>query len=216
MPERDPCVLCETRPPRRRCPGVNGEICAVCCATEREQTINCPLDCEYLRESRRHEKLPELDPKTMPAQEIPLSDSFVHEKEPLIIATGRILLAASLQTPGAVDSDVRDALEALVRTFKTAESGLIYTTRPSNMVAAQIQERFSAELEVLRQQVAQRTGLHSIRDADILAVLVFWLRMLWRNENGKPKGRAFIGSLLEFGEIVAGGEPRSTISPAGI
>jgi len=53
------CAICQTRRPRRFCPGVRGEICSLCCGAEREVTVDCPLDCEFLREARRHEKAPE-------------------------------------------------------------------------------------------------------------------------------------------------------------
>ncbi len=52
------CVICEVRTARRHCPGVRGEICSVCCGTERENTIACPFDCTYLREARLREKRP--------------------------------------------------------------------------------------------------------------------------------------------------------------
>ena len=50
------CALCETRRPRRFCPGVRGDICTLCCGSEREVSVACPLDCEYLREAHKHEK----------------------------------------------------------------------------------------------------------------------------------------------------------------
>ena len=56
-----PCAICQIRRPRRFCPGVRGDICSLCCGTEREVTVNCPLDCEYLQEARKHEKLSEFD-----------------------------------------------------------------------------------------------------------------------------------------------------------
>jgi hypothetical protein len=198
MAERELCVLCEKRPPRRQCPGVHGDICPVCCGTEREQTIDCPFECEYLRDARRRERVPPPDPATLPCPEIDVTDAFLQEHRPLMVATGRMLLAASLQTPGAVDFDVRDALDALVRTLKTADSGLVYTTRPANVIAAQIQDRFQAELQRFREELARRTGSHSVRDRDVLGILVFWRRMQWRHNNGRRKGRAFIESLFSL------------------
>lgn len=200
MAERELCVLCEKRPSRRSCPGVHGEICALCCGVEREQTIDCPLDCTYLREARRHERTLPRDPATLPSPDVNLSDSFLQEKHGLMILMGQILLGASLGTPGAVDSDVREALDALARTWKTAQSGLIYTTRPANLIAAQIQERFEGDLQRVREQLARETGLHTIRDADVLGSVVFWQRLAWQTDNGRRKGRAFIERLLELGE----------------
>jgi hypothetical protein len=195
MPERALCNLCESRPPRRHCPAVQGEICAVCCGTEREQTLDCPLDCDYLREARRHEKVTTVDPKTLPNPEIEVSDRFLQEQQPLAVVTGRLLLSASLQTPGTVDLDLRDALDSLVRTFKTADSGLIYESRPSNAIAGAVQARFQQELSQFREDIAQRSGVHSVRDKDVLGVLVFWQRMEWQTNNGRRKSRSFLESL---------------------
>ncbi len=195
MGEKNLCGLCDSRPARRQCPALHKEICPVCCGTGREQTIDCPLECEYLRDARRHEKLPQLDAKTLPNTEIELSDEYMHEREQLAIVMGRLLLVAAVETPGTVDLDMRDALEALVRTYKTAASGLIYESRPANAIAARAADRFTRELQRFREDVAQRSASHSIRDKDILGVLVFWQRAEYTRSNGRRKGRAFIESL---------------------
>lgn len=171
------------------------DICAVCCGTEREQTIDCPLDCEYLREARSHEKPPEVDPKTLPHPEIELTDKFMEEQQPLAIVTGRLLLVSALETPGANDFDMRDALDALVRTYKIADSGLVYETRPTNGIAAALSDRFQREVHQFREHVAERGGSHTVRDKDLLGVLVFWQRTEWQTNNGRRKSRAFIESL---------------------
>ena len=46
------CRICDTRKPRRYCPGVTGDICSICCGNEREVTVDCPLDCPFLVEAR--------------------------------------------------------------------------------------------------------------------------------------------------------------------
>ncbi len=198
MSDANKCRICESRQPRRYCPAMHADICAPCCGQEREVTMDCPLDCEFLREARRHEKPPERDPKSMPNPEIELSDRFMQENQPLAVICGRLLLVAALDTPGAVDPDMRDALDALVRTYKTAESGLIYETRPNNAIAAQIQARFLQEIAAFRERAAQQSGSHSVRDRDLLGVMVFWQRMEWQQFNGRPKGRAFIESLFSL------------------
>lgn len=161
-------------------------------------TLDCPFDCEYLREARRHEKPPAPDPQTLPNPDIELTDRFMQENEPLVIVAGRLLLAATLETPGAVDYDLRETLTALARTYRTAESGLIYESRPNNAIAAQVQARFQDEIGKFREQIARQSGVHSVRDRDLLGVLVFWQRMEWRQNNGRRKGRAFIESLFSL------------------
>jgi len=193
---RAKCHLCETRPPRRACPALGRDICAACCGAEREETIDCPFDCPHLREARQHERKPERDPRSMPHPDVEITERFLTENEMLTVAAARFLLLAALDTPGAVDSDVRDALDALAQTYRSASSGLIYESRPANMIAAAIAERFQKDIAGFREQVAQKTGIHSIRDQDLFGVLVFWQRMAWSRDNGRRKGRAFLDSLL--------------------
>lgn len=192
------CRLCEARAARRFCPGAPGDICAVCCGTERENSIDCPFDCEYLQEARKREKPNELDPKSIPNSDIRVSDQFLADQNSLVVMVGRLLFAAAVETDGAIDYDVRAALDALIRTIRTLDSGLVYETRPTNPMAAAIQARFQEQLQKMREEVAQRTGVHSIRDKDVLGVLAFWERMELRANNGRRRGRAFIDSLISL------------------
>src|SRR4051794_1481104 len=102
------CAICQTRRPRRFCPGVRGDICSPCCGAEREVTVNCPMECEYLQEARRHERPVELDESQIPNQDVRLTDRFVEEHEMLVNVAGTTLLGAALDTPGVVDHDARE------------------------------------------------------------------------------------------------------------
>jgi len=193
----EPCQLCETRKPRRFCPAVRGDICAICCGEQREVTLDCPLDCEYLLEARLRDKLPDVDPDKFPNQDVRVSEFFLRENEQMLLFLARSLLAAAMATPGACDNDIREAFESLIKTYRTLESGLIYETRSSNPYAATIQERMQGAVQEYRQQVQQATGLHSVRDAQILGLLVFLQRMEIQHNNGRRRGRAFLSFLLE-------------------
>jgi hypothetical protein len=206
------CQLCEVRRPRRFCPGVRGEICAPCCGTEREVTVSCPLDCEFLREARRHEKPPEVDPDQFPNADIRVNESFLRDNERLLSFTGAALLEAALAAPGAIDYDAREALEALVKTYRTLESGLYYESRPSNSIAAAISAGLQERVAEYRKRETQSTGVSSVRDASVLGVLVFLQRLELSNNNGRKRGRAFLDFLRGFfpgdrpQERAAGGE----------
>src|SRR5579863_6695629 len=152
------CQICDTRKPRRHCPGVNGEICSLCCGNEREVTISCPLDCPYLVEARLHEKPRPLNPADVPNQDVHVTEQFLREHEPLLMFLSSRLLEASLAAAGAVDSDVREALQSLIRTYRTLQSGLYYETRPANMVAAGIHQRMQEAVETLRKQLAEKNA----------------------------------------------------------
>jgi hypothetical protein len=188
------CRICDTRKPRRFCPGVNGDICSICCGNEREVTVDCPLDCSYLVEARVHEKPREVKPEEIPNQDIRVSEEFLRSNEPLLVFLGAKLLQASLATPGAVDSDVGEAIDSLVRTYRTLQSGLYYETRPANLIAAAIHQKLQEALETLRKQLAEKNAT-PIRDADILGLLVFLQRVELYQTNGRTRGRAFVDYL---------------------
>ena len=193
------CRLCETRRARRYCPAVRADICPVCCGNEREVTLDCPLDCMYLQEARKHERVPEeAGDGQFPNQDIRVTESFINERQDLLIAIGGALARAALETPGAVDSDAREALESLIRTYRTAQTGLVYETRPSNPIAGAIHERLQLAFQEYREAVAQESGMHPVRDADILGVLAFLQRVGIRDSNGRRRGRAFIDRLRGF------------------
>src|ERR1700736_525350 len=104
------CAICQSRRPRRFCPGVGGDICSVCCGTEREVTVSCPLDCEYLIEARKHEKLPSLEGVEIPNRDIRITESALREHEDLLAFMSGALLQAAFEIPGVADQDLRDAL----------------------------------------------------------------------------------------------------------
>src|SRR5215475_1096125 len=115
------CAICKVRRPRRFCPGVRGDICTICCGTEREVTVSCPLDCEFLVESRVHEKPHDVDPAQIPNRDIRVTEEFLESNEALLIFLGQSLAAAAFATDGAVDADARDALDSLIRTYRTMQ-----------------------------------------------------------------------------------------------
>jgi hypothetical protein len=191
------CPVCNTRKPRRHCPGLNAEICSICCGNEREVSISCPLDCPFLMEARRHEKPHELNPDEIPNRDVNVTEEFLREHEPLLVFLGARLLESSLATAGAVDSDLREALESLIRTYRTLQSGLYYETRPSNLIAAGIHRGMQEAVEGLRKELAEKNST-PIRDAEILGTLVFLERLELHENNGRPRGRAFIDYLRAF------------------
>lgn len=169
----------------------------MCCGTEREVSVFCPLDCEYLLEARRHEKFEQPAMDHLPNKDIEVSEEFLERNSGLVDALSRWLLESALRTPGAVDQDIRQALDAMVRTYRTRVSGLLYETRPENPVAGAIQQYVSARVEEARQAEARQRGLSTVRDADVLGALVFVHRLASYWDNKRPRGRSFTSTLLE-------------------
>jgi hypothetical protein len=154
------------------------------------------LECEHLREAHLREKSLPVDAKNVAHGDIDVSEEFLGEHEELLLFSIYSLLQAALQTPGAVDTDALEALDALIKTYRTAESGLIYETRADNAVAAAVQRAFSDSLADYQKIRAERErALAPLRDKEILGVLVFLSRFGQQNLNGRPKGRLFLDVL---------------------
>ncbi len=185
-----PCKLCEKRRARRHCPGAGGEICPQCCGSERENSIDCPTSCEYLKEARFHEQPPAVSEDQVPNKDVRLSEDFLRGMEPLVF-TLALALKRAMETAGAVDFDAREALDAEIRTCRTLQSGLIFETRPPNPYAAAIQQKVRDAVEELRKGLAEEKGMHTLRDADVLGVLVYLQRLELQYNNGRKRGRAF-------------------------
>ena len=146
------CEICEKRRPRRYCPGVRNDICPICCGEEREVSVDCPFDCEFLQEARKRDKPQQLDPDDIPNKEIEVTDRFLRQNEPLLYTASQSLLQAAAETPGCVDTDIREALAAMIKTQLTLDSGLIYESKPSNPYAGAIQQRGVQPVRKLEQQ----------------------------------------------------------------
>ena len=161
-------------------------------------TVSCPFECEYLQEARQHDKGAPVDPATVPNQDVRITEKFVEEHERLLTFLGNVVAGAALDTPGAVDYDVREALEALIRTYRTLESGVYYESVPANPLAANIYRTVQNGVAEYRNREQQQLGMSRTRDSDVFGLLVFLQRVELDRNNGRRRGRAFLDSLRAF------------------
>lgn len=208
------CPLCDTRKPSRACPARGDAICSACCGKHREETIRCPFSCEHLREARKRETLAELDPGKVPHADIVLSREYLDERARLGYFLGEALWLASRPEPACVDSDLQEALDSLVQTYRTMQSGLVYETRPANPYAAGIASRVRARIAELEQALQAHPEVPKLRDADFLGMLVFFQRTLLQVANGRRYGRSFLDLLRRNHEQPESGEPQTGSSLA--
>jgi len=181
---------------------VDGEICAICCAEGREITIDCPRECVHLREARAHEAKVVLTADQVPNKDIEVSEDFVRQQEHLVLMLGNTLTRA-MEKGKAVDSDAREAIEALIQTYRTRESGLIYESQLPNPFAAGIRDALKSMIEELGAKVAEATGSNTVRDADLLGTLIFLQRLALQYDNGRRRGRVFYDFLVDHFPAVA-------------
>jgi hypothetical protein len=207
-----PCLICHKRKEKRFCPAKAGKICTTCCAIEREETIDCPFDCPHLQEGRLHEHAGALDPDNFPYKEIRIGESFLRDHEDLLIACGRAVLSSALETPSATDRDTREALDALIQTYKTLESGIYYETRPESAYGREIMGRIQQQLREFKENETQQTGFSRTRDSDIRTLLVFLFRMALDRDNGRRRGKAFLDFLRQHFKSAGAYRPSSAFT----
>ena len=188
------CAICRTRREKRHCPGIQGEICAICCGEQREETISCPLTCEYLQAAHERADHEIKDAANLPNPDVTISRDFLRKHLEILIPLQDSILSAALDG-NAVDYDVREALEGLVRTYRTLESGLYYESRPVNPMAAGVFDAVRDRVAEIRKAEDER-GMHKVRDSEILKILIFLHQMEYSLNNGRKRGRRFLSKLL--------------------
>jgi hypothetical protein len=172
--------------------------------------VDCPSDCEYLQEARKHEPSAEIDPATMGNPDISVTEEFLESHVMLVQAMGGAALRAAAQTH-AVDSDVREALASLIQTYRTLQRGLIYESLPANPLAANVFRAVQELVHDYLQEETRRLGMTKTRDADVLRVLVFFERLALDRNNGRPRSRAFLDVLRMLQGDSAADAPPSLI-----
>ena len=189
------CRICEARKAKRACPGVGGDICPQCCGREREETIYCPLNCVYLREARRHERPDQNQVIDFPHKEIQVEERYLEESNELFTVVSLSVIKAAQETPRIIDADIRDCLEAVVKTYLALGSGIIYESKPENMLAGAMYGRLMASIEDFKKFAFEKTGIHSVKDDDLLKIFAFLQRLEITTHNGRRYGRAFLWAL---------------------
>ena len=132
-----------------------------------------------------------------PNKDVKLSEDFLRAQEHLVIFLAASL-ARAIETAKAIDTDAREALDAMIRTMKTSQSGLIYESKPENPYAQKIQEMLTLAMEELRNRVMEEAGQPLLKESDVLGVLVFLQRLEIQHNNGRRKSRAFLDFLRGY------------------
>jgi hypothetical protein len=187
------CPICEKRKAARFCPAKGEKICAVCCGTEREVTIDCPSDCSYLVAAHRYEDehRRSLRPDT-PLLDEKIPQDIVHTHQQLMVAVAFSIAKFCAVHPDAVDSDVLAAIQALAQTYKTLSSGIIYEKPPQAPLPRELYAALIAFLSEVKKQQAERSSSVGLKDSEVFYLLVFLYRMGLLRTNGRTRSRRFI------------------------
>ena len=129
--------------------------------------------------------------------QIEIGQQFLYEHEHLIMGLSYALAKRAQADRAITDADLIAALTSMTRKQETlVNSGLHYESPTASLsqqaVIAEINELLKGYREVEEKQL----GYSRLRDSDLLAALVFLLRMALARTNGRPKSRAFVDFVL--------------------
>jgi hypothetical protein len=187
------CPICEKRKAARFCPAKGEKICAVCCGTEREVSIDCPADCSYLVAAHRYEDEHQRSlPADTPLLDVKVSQDVIYAHQNLLSGIAFTAAKFSAAHPKTTDPDVLAALQALAETYKTLGSGIYYEKPPDATLPRELYAELTQFLNESKQQTAERPGSPRIKDSEVFSLLVFLYRMGLLRTNGRPRARRYI------------------------
>jgi len=187
------CAICEKRKAERFCPAKGEKICAVCCGTEREVTIDCPSDCSYLISAHRYEDGHQRSvPADTPLLDEKIPQDIVYTHQQLMSALAFSIAKFCAVQPTAVDADVLVTIQALAQTYKTLSSGIIYEKPPDAPLPRELYAALVAFVSEVKKQQAERAGAAALKDLELFYLWVFLYRIGLLRTNGRPRSRRFI------------------------
>jgi hypothetical protein len=187
------CPICEKRKAARFCPAKAEKICAVCCGTEREVTIDCPPDCTYLIAAHRYENEHQRSiPADTPLLDEKIPQDIVYTHQQLMAAIAFSIAKFCASQPSTTDPHVLAALVALAQTYKTLSSGIIYEKPPDAPMPRELYAALATFLGELKKKQAEQAASANMKDSDVFYLLVFLYRMGLLRANGRPRSRRFI------------------------
>lgn len=187
------CPICEKRKGARFCPAKGETICAVCCGTGREVTIDCTPDCPHLIAAHRYEdEHPRSLAADTPLLNVNLPSDVVHTHQQIMAALAFTIAKFCATHPSATDSDVLAGMQAFAETYKTLRSGIYYEKPPDAHIPRELYAALTTFIAEVKQQQGERSNSSAIKDSDIFSLLVFLYRMGLLRTNGRPRSRRFI------------------------
>ncbi len=191
------CPLCQTRKAKRHCPAKSAQICAVCCATQREIEIDCPIDCPHLREGYNYaEERGVLDQRAKEhLDEKQFDRSFLVANEFFLMELWGKIWDCYQAHPQIHDSDILEALEALEKTFQTLDKGLYYDSKPEGSLPQILYDDLKKAIdEKIKNPDLNQHHLKVSTALDCLAFLQQFARL---KGSGRPLSRGFLLQIEE-------------------
>jgi hypothetical protein len=188
------CTLCKGRKGKRWCPAQRAPICAQCCGEKRMIEIDCPESCQYLAAGRARE-IEQEHVRYLRAADVHERERYfraiaAHER---VLAHLQLLIGeARRRARDLTDGDVLEALDLLLATLRTEESGLLYERTSSNLRVEGMRRRLAEALEYHRRPAEAGRDRLALKDAiECLEVI----RSFAARRAASPASQAFVDFL---------------------
>jgi len=145
------CCLCEQRKAKRHCPAKNTLICPQCCGEKRVLEISCPETCEFLSAGRERDiqeferHMRNLDPAARER-----SRRVLLENQDTVAYLEYTIAQERLLSRDLTDSDVAQAIDVLLETYRTEEKGVLYEKQSDSLRVESLRRELRSVLESLR------------------------------------------------------------------
>jgi hypothetical protein len=122
----------------------------------------------------------------------------MYEREPLIAGLSFALVKAARTDRSLHDRDLLAALHLLAQRYRTlVESGLHYAEPVTSLPQQGIITALEKMLSEYRELEQKHVGRSTLKDSELLQILVFMLRTGHSKTSGRPRSRAFADFLIE-------------------
>ena len=187
------CPICQKRKPGRFCPAKAEKICAVCCGTEREVTIDCPSDCGYLLSAHRYEnEHPRALPADTPLLDVRITSDTIHTHGRFLSAIAFTIAKFCATQPSTTDPDVLATLcRPSPKPTKLSLPASSTSSRPPPTSNANSTTHSPPSSPNAKQNTTP-ASFGPVKDSEIFQLLVFLFRMGLLRTNGRPRSRRFI------------------------
>ena len=133
------CVTCGERKGNRLCPGVNGNICSLCCGTKRQKDVECPPSCDYLTKGTEYQLDREITRKISADLHTESEDVFqMQEVTPFVMSMERFFVDQFYHDRKVNDDHIHESLKKIY----AFQSGKLPVLGAENGIEKAIFEKF--------------------------------------------------------------------------
>ncbi len=162
------CNFCGNRKANRFCPALTRLICSRCCGRNRQKSIDCPDNCNFLIVSRRQALKKLVNFQGDGEFEVAQFEVLHNLRLGLIKSRERARFTLTVE-------EVLSAINNAVETLRIRFSGLLYDFRSPN---PNVQQTTEAILEIVQGHEKGDRGLKKVELSDILRCLQYIKRQI--------------------------------------